>query len=131
MRKWGILSACLPILVSGVALAGVVPARYLDEQRCLAVLNIAAAAFETLEEQGPAEQALRKDVADGYDQLKILVAGERGLTPQQVERGLDAFDSEQEHWIAAFGDSNEEPARHVVVEALMKKAHHCIKALPG
>ena len=78
MRKWGILSACLPILVSGVALAGVVPARYLDEQRCLAVLNIAAAAFETLEEQGPAEQALRKDVADGYGQLKVLVAGERG-----------------------------------------------------
>jgi hypothetical protein len=128
MRKWGILAACLPVFVS-TAVAAAVPARYLDEQRCLAVLNIAAAAFETIEEPSHAAHALRKDIETGYDRLKVLIAGERDLTERQIDKGLDVFDGEQRHWLDAFGDASEEPARGIVVEALMKKAHHCLKAM--
>jgi len=129
MRKWGIPAACLPIFV-GAAVAGT-PAHYLDEQRCLAVLNIAAAAFSTIEEPGHALHALREDVENGYGRLKILIAAERDLTDQQIDKGLDVFDGEQQHWLHPLGDAPQEKEPNTGLEVLMKKARHCVKELPG
>ena len=130
MRKWGILSACLPILVCGTAIAGV-PAYYLEEQRCLAVLNVAAAAFQTLDEPLAADaHALRQHIETGYGQLVHAISAESDLTSQQVDKGLDIFDEEQRHWVDAFGEATEEPARTVLVGMLMKKAEHCLKPKP-
>jgi hypothetical protein len=129
MGKLGILTAWLPMLMCGGAMAAL-PAHYLDNQRCLAVLNIAAAAFDTLEEPDADAIAVRKHIAIAYSLIAEAIAAESDLTAQQVDKGLDIFEEEQTHWIDAFGEANEEPARGAAVSAVMKKAEHCMKPHP-
>jgi hypothetical protein len=126
MGKVGILAAVWwSASVVCAAAAIQVPPHYLEEQRCLAVLNVANAAFETT---GPQSftPATRQRVKVAYEQTQHAIASWTTLTPRQVDKGLDHFESELDHWLAAFGDANEEDMHMAFMEALFKRVERCM-----
>ena len=128
MGKVGILAtAWLSASVACASAAIVVPPHYIEQQRCLAVLNVASAAFETAEASSFAPGA-RERVHTAYDRLHHTIAAWNGLTPQQVDKGLDHFEAELDHWIAMFGDANAEDMQMRFIDALFARVESCMKA---
>ena len=129
MGKVGILAAAWWSTSAACAWGAIsVPPHYLEQQRCLAVLNIASATFATEEPQSFAPGTHeRVDVA--YHRMQHSIEKWDGLTPQQVDKGLDHFEAELDHWIAAFGNANEEDMQGAFAEALFARVERCMTLL--
>ena len=107
------------------------PADYLEQERCLAVLNIAAAVPTREESPGALVLKQRKLVGESYDRLEMALVMRAGLTPEQVESGMAVFEHEQQQWLEAFGDAMDYEARHLVVKHLMEEVTACLPLIPN
>lgn len=129
MGKVGILAvACWTASAACAWGAITVPAQYLEQQRCLAVLNVATAALETVAPQS-FTPATHEKIDTAYHRTKHALEKWDGLTPQQVEKGLDHFEAELDLWIAWFGNANDEDMNMAFDEALFAKAERCMTLL--
>ncbi len=126
MGRVGILAAAWWTASAACAWGALsVPSPYLEQQRCLAVLNVATAVFQTAEPLSFAPDA-RERVVAAHDRLHHKISGWSGLTAQQADKGVDHFEDELDHWLAAFGDANEEDMRMAFIEALFARAERCM-----
>ncbi len=127
MGKVGILAVALWSTSMCCAWAAMsVPAPYLEQHRCLAVLNVATAAFETVEPQTFTAGTHEKiDIA--YHRMQHGIEKWSTLTPQQIDKGVDHFEAEMDQWIAAFGNANAEDMGPAFIEALFARVERCMK----
>jgi hypothetical protein len=126
MRKLRMAAAAgWPILAFNPGPAA--PADYIEQERCLAIFNIAIAvpAPEDPEETWPL--MLKQTVlVQAYDALEPVVHARAGLTAEQKEEGAETFEDEQRHWLDRYGEASDTGSQDLVVQALSDEVDRCL-----
>ncbi len=106
------------------------PADYLEQERCLAVFNIALAvpAPDDPEETSPL-MLKQMMLAEAYDGLERKIRARSPLTAEQMEMGAGAFEDEQRRWLEQYGMAATRKEQMGVVIKLVKEVDLCLPLL--